>query len=106
MCVRPVQAHRSIGRTPLPPDTGTGKALNGISYRQLVLPQVLQEIGKNLLSQFCGHFQSDFVGHNLKLPELDLPDADYFNALAALLKSPSLLPERFKDALFDIEELA
>jgi hypothetical protein len=72
----------------------------------LALPEVLKEIGRNLLTQFCDHFQSDLTAKNITLPSPDLPDNDYFDSLAALLKCPALLPDEFKETLFDIEEFA
>src|SRR5437660_7408340 len=80
--------------------------LNGVSYRQLALPEVLKEIGKHLLTQFCERFQAELAAQDIALPDPHLPDHEYFHSFAALLKCPTLLPDHFKETLFDLEELA
>jgi len=101
--------HLSVTTLTVPPSRRAlrkGNGLNGISYRQLALPEVLKEIGRHLLTEFCGRFQSDLAAKNISLPPADAPADEYFKSLARLLKSPALLPDSFKETLFDIEELA
>jgi len=63
-------------------------------------------MGRHLLTQLCDHFKSDLAAQKISLPAADATDEEYCKWLAGLLKSPSLLPARFKDTLFEIEEFA
>ena len=66
---------------------------------------MLKEIGRHLLVEFSAHFQSDLAAKNISLPDQHVPDDDYFKSLATLLRCPALLPDSFKETLFDLEEM-
>src|SRR6266446_5911793 len=69
-------------------------------------PVVLQQIDRPLLREFLEHFNDDLKASNLILPNLDLPDDDFFSAFAALLNESEALPASVHEALCAIAELA
>lgn len=66
----------------------------------------LQRIGRELLTRFFGAFAEPLAGNGLTLPPLDLPDAQYFGALARLAAQPDCLPGLLNEALFAIDDLS
>src|SRR5260221_14443887 len=69
-------------------------------------PVVLQQIDRSLLLEFLQHFTADLKASNLTIPSLDLSDADFFSAFAALLSAPEALPASMNQSLRAIAELA
>ena len=71
-----------------------------IKFRNFTKPNLLKRINRSLLTRFFAQFDG------LALPPPNLPDQDYFNALAQLLMSPEALPEPLTEALFAIDEMS
>jgi hypothetical protein len=65
-------------------------------------PQFLRRLGRDLLTKFFDRF----TGPTLPLPPPELPDADYYYALAGLLLRPEHLPPGLCEDLSAIEEMA
>src|SRR5437762_2151304 len=77
-----------------------------LRFKRFNKPQVLKQIGRDLLARFFDKFTQDFDARSLALPPPELPDADYFRWLARLLMCPEGLPDRLNEALFAIDEMA
>jgi hypothetical protein len=77
-----------------------------LKFKRFNKHQTLKHIGREQLGQFFGHFRPDFAASGLTLPGPDLPESQYFQALARLLMAPEGLPDRFNEALFAIDEMA
>src|SRR5438067_6845359 len=77
-----------------------------IKFKRFNKPQVLKQIGRELLARFLETFKEDFEMKGLALPPPELPDLAYFAALARLLMCPEGLPDRLNEALFAIDEMA
>ena len=69
-----------------------------LKFKRFNKPHVLKQIGRGLLAQFFAKFADDFQSKGLVLPGPDLPDMDYFDALARLLMCPEGLPDRLNEA--------
>src|SRR6266700_1492473 len=82
------------------------KSMPVMKFKRFNKPQVLKQIGRQLLAQFFERFKADFEIKALALPPPELPDNTYFPALARLLMSPEGLPDRLNEALFAIDEMA
>jgi hypothetical protein len=69
-------------------------------------PEILKQIGRDLLSRFFASFQAELAAAGLALPPPGMPENDYYTALAWLLLNPERLPDSLNEALFDIEAVA
>jgi len=69
-------------------------------------PEILKQIGRDLLGRFFAQFQAELAAAGLALPPPGIPENDYYTALAWLLLNPERLPDSLNEALFDIEAVA
>jgi hypothetical protein len=79
---------------------------NIVRFRRFTKPHVLRRIGRDLLSRFFDSFAEDFGAANASLPTAEVPDDDYFQAVAKVLLCPEGLPPRLNEALFAIDEMS
>src|SRR2546423_288474 len=77
-----------------------------LKFKRFNKPQILKQIGRDLLGAFFAKFEEDFQAQGFALPPPALPDGSYFDALAQLLMCPEELPDRLNEALFAIDEMA
>src|SRR6266853_1652368 len=69
-------------------------------------PDFLYEIGTELLSELLNRFKTDLDARNVVIPSPTLPEAQYYESVADLFKSPAALPEQLVEAVQAVEELA
>jgi hypothetical protein len=79
---------------------------NIIRFRRFTKPQVLRHIGRDLLSRFLFSFADELRSGNISLPQADISDDSYFQAVAKVLLCPEELPPRLNEALFAVDEMA
>lgn len=80
--------------------------MRNLTFKRFTRPQVLQRVGRDLLSRFLGQFEAELAARGLTKPSATLPENAWFGALARLLRSPEDLPPELNEALFAIEEMA
>src|SRR5882672_11364465 len=73
---------------------------------QVTHPSILKAIGHPRLVRFFQPFEHDLRACNLVLPPYEPANDEFFCALADILASPALLPERLRVALFTLEAAA
>ncbi len=69
-------------------------------------PEILKQIGRNMLERFFAYFQAELTAAGLALPPPTMAENDYYTAVAWLLLNPERLPDSLNEALFDIEAVA
>src|SRR4051812_36725583 len=83
--------------------------MHAMRLRRIANPAVLKRIGRQLLTLFFNSFRRDFeTGPNpaaWPLPPPELPDPEYFRALASALMKPESLPAALNEALCAIDEM-
>src|SRR4051794_16955150 len=79
------------------------KTMPILKFKRFNKPQILKHIGRNLLTQFFARFNYEFETRSFALPPPELPDAEYFAALAGLLMHPEGLPDSLNEALYAID---
>ena len=67
---------------------------------------VLKGISQNLLTRFLEPFTADFAAQGISLPDPNLPEDAYFQAVATLFASPEILPHRLTEALHAVQEMS
>jgi len=77
-----------------------------LKFKRFTRPQMLRRFGRELLTKFLLEFEPQFRARELALPAPDLPEAEWYGALARLLRAPEALPEEFSEAVFAIDEMA
>src|SRR5882672_5252826 len=73
---------------------------------QVTHPSILKAIGHPRLVLFFQPFEHDLRACNLVLPPYEPSNDEFFCALADILASPALLPERLRVALYTLEAAA
>src|SRR5436190_12551552 len=91
--------------------------MNAMKLRRIANPAVLKRIGRQLLTRFFAEFERQFLGGPpppageatdpiaWPLPPPELPDPEYFRALAGALMRPEKLPAALNEALCAIDEM-
>ncbi len=77
-----------------------------IRFKRFTRPRALQAVGRPLLLQFFEKFQSQCQERQLALPAADLPETEWFGALARLFSTPEALPDGLVEALYSIDEMS
>ncbi len=77
-----------------------------LKFKRFTRPQVLRRFGRERLTKFLLEFEPQFRARQLMFPAPDLPETDWYGALARLLRTPEALPEEFSEAVFAIDEMA
>ena len=84
--------------------------MNAMKLRRIANPAVLKRIGRQLLTRFFAEFERQFLGGPpppageatdptaWPLPPPELPDPEYFRALAGALMRPEKLPAALNEA--------
>jgi len=78
----------------------------GVEFGLLAQTSVLRTIGRKLLSEFLAKFHDELRTSCVPIPDPDSTDEEFFTAVAAMLCSPGLLPDRLSEAILTIEEMA
>src|SRR2546423_8042146 len=69
-------------------------------------PQILYEMGTELLSLLFDRFKDELAARNIVIPDPNLAQGHYYESVAAIFKSPESLPPNLVEAVQAIEELA
>jgi len=69
-------------------------------------PEVLYEMGTELLTKLFDHFKEELAAKNIVIPNPNLAQGHYYESVAEIFKSPANLPENLVGAVLAIEELA
>lgn len=77
-----------------------------IRFKRFTRPQALHAVGRDLLLRFFDKFQTQSTERRLVLPVADLPDCEWFGALARLFSTPEALPDGLVEALYSIDEMS
>src|SRR5260221_7215110 len=77
-----------------------------MNYERFTQPDVLWDIGFDLVSQFLRRFKEDLKARNLPFPDPDPHNGNYLDSVAELLANPTMLPGSLSQALLAIEDLA
>jgi hypothetical protein len=77
-----------------------------LTYKRFSRPQLLQRIGRPLLTQFLEKFQRELLEHNLAVPPPELADEAWLGSLARMLTAPEALPDGLAEALYAIDEMS
>src|ERR1043166_3938148 len=77
-----------------------------INLKLFTQPAILREIGPARLAKLLTQFSGDFAAASIPTPAQDSENDNYLNAVAEMLASPELLPERLLIALSALEAAA
>ena len=69
-------------------------------------PDVLYEIGSELLCELFNHFKEDLADAGVPIPNPNQADGHYYESVAALFKAHETLPPKLVEAVLAIESLA
>jgi len=81
-------------------------AMNWSVFMRFANLDVLKGISQNLLTRFLEPFTADFAAQGISLPDPNLPEDAYFQAVATLFASPEILPHRLTEALHAVQEMS
>ncbi len=76
-----------------------------VNFKRFTRPEALRAVGRPLLLRFFERFRQS-LGHELELPSADLPEDEWFGALARLFSTPEALPDTVVEALYSIDEMS
>jgi len=77
-----------------------------MKFKRFTKPSFLKQIGRGLLTRFFDRFSADLAEKSVVLPSQDLPDDDYFEAVAKMALAPEGLPDSLNEAIFGVEAMA
>jgi hypothetical protein len=80
--------------------------MSTLKLRRYNKPSFLKGLGRELLETFLARFTNYLDVAKIHLPSCDLPDDDYFKALAKILFSPEGLPDELNEVLYALEEMS
>jgi hypothetical protein len=80
--------------------------MSATRFNRLTRPNILKRIARSHLQQFLGTFAEGFLARGLALPDPAQPDAAWFEAVAALLRTSQGLPPALHEAVATINEMA
>ena len=69
-------------------------------------PDVLYDVGTELLMEFFDHFKPELDAKGIVLPDPSLADGHYYESIVELMKKPEGLPDGMVEAILAIEALA
>jgi len=75
-------------------------------FKRFTKPQVLKQIGRELLGRFFGRVGGAGNGKKLELPPASASDDEYFQGVARVLMSPEGLPDEIGEALYMVDEMS
>src|SRR6266566_4288666 len=75
-------------------------------FKQFAQLDILKEIGRGPLGRFFEPFTPELTAKNLALPNPDTSDTQYFRAVAALLNSTDVLPDRLIEVASAIGDMS
>src|SRR5437667_12351481 len=77
-----------------------------MKFKRFTQPDVLYEIGAELLTELFDRFKTDLDARKVAIPNPNLADGHYYETVAELFKSPTALPVGLVEAIVAVEELA
>ncbi len=77
-----------------------------VQFKRFARPRALEAVGRPLLLRFFETFQRAGSARGLVLPSPDLPDPEWFAAVARLFSLPEALPDDLVEALYSIDEMS
>jgi hypothetical protein len=77
-----------------------------MKFKRFTKTSFLKQIGRPLLARFIERFATELANRNVRLPDPQCADEDYYQRLAGLALAPDGLPDHLIEAMFEIEELA
>ena len=75
-------------------------------FKRFTKPDVLCEIGTELLAELFDRFKQELAARSITIPSPNLAQGHYYESVAEIFKSPAALPDNLVDAVLAVEELA